>query len=49
MMIANIHCKVIIVLTVLLLGSGMARAQFTDCGTGLLLRPTVERLEIERV
>ena len=49
MMIANIHCKVIIVLTVLLLGSGMARAQFTDGSTGLLQRPTAERLEIGRV
>ena len=42
MMIANIHCKVIIVLTVLLLGSGMARAQFTDGSTGLLQMPTAE-------
>lgn len=41
-MIANIHCKVIIVLTVLLLGSGMARAQFTDGSTGLLQMPTAE-------
>ena len=48
-MIANIHCMVIIVLAVLLLGSGMARPQFTDSSTGLLQRPTAERLEIERV
>ncbi len=41
-MIANIHCKVIIVLTVLLLGSGIARAQFTDGSTGLLQMPTAD-------
>ena len=42
MMIANIHYKVIIVLTVLLLGSGMVRAQFTDGSTGVLLKQRVE-------
>lgn len=48
-MIANIHCKVIIVLTVLLHGSGMARAQFADGSVGMLQMSAAERLEIERV
>ena len=44
-MIAKIHCKVIIALAFLLLGSGMARAQFTDSGTGLLHAPSAEMNE----
>ena len=36
------HCTVLLILTLLLASTGVARGQFADCSTGLLQMPTAE-------